>query len=409
MNKSDEKTIKQRIEYSIQNTELNDVDIKQLGIDTSNIKAIICATFWSPQKRCVFTVYNNNLLMHSEKDAFKYLCETHGTIFNKDYFYKFAALNHISSKDVSQIVRECFATPLLDHLKLYCQRSSIDMRVDMFADYPRIDKKDELARIVFTHKPYFSQSIEDEAVVADYKEHFPQLDAVLDFIVASRFARDRKKSYLWFKCSSDWGKGFFIGLLNSLDISVELAVKEIESMLEGKPVGRSMIDFKKSIVIVIDEFKTVKSELKQLQSEISLSPKNQLSFKVEIFSKLFFSAENVNSLVGEHGVEDQFINRFNFLNLKGELTKRPLFIKIGSGAYFDGIQPYITRYLNQAIEEKVKSGKKKAEFDSEKYLSHFMSQYGLEKSYSRLSNGLINIAEDIAKTIHRQCNDSDEF
>lgn len=409
MKKPDAKTIKERIEFSIQNTDLNDIDINQLGISEKNIKAVICAAFWNPQKRCIYTVHNNNLLMHSEKDAFKYLCETHGAMFNKNYFYKFAALQHLSHKDTSQIIRDCIAVHLMDHLKLHCQRSSIDMRVDMFAEHPRIEKKDELARIVFTHKPYITESVEDQEVVNDYKEHFPQLDEVLDFIVASRFARDRKKSYLWFKCSSDWGKGFLIGLLNSLDISVELSIKEIESMFEGKPVGRSMVDFKKSIVIVIDEFKTVKSELKQLQSEISLSPKNQLSFKVEIFAKLFFSAENVNSLVGEHGVEDQFINRFNFLNLSGELTQRKLFIKIGSGAYFDGVQPYITRYLNQAIDEKIKSGKKKAEFEAENYLRNFMNKYGLEQSYSRLSKGLKDIAGDIAKTIDRQCNVSGEF
>jgi len=55
----------------------------------------------------------------------------------------------------------------------------------------------------------------------------------------------------------------------------------------------------------------VKSELKQLQSQITLSPKNQLSCTVEIFAKVFTSAESVGSLVTENGVEDQFANRMS--------------------------------------------------------------------------------------------------
>mgnify|MGYP000069988575 FL=1 len=402
MNNQPEYLIVDSINYAIEKSPFNEINRDDLSISSDNIKQIISSSFWSPQKRCINTVNQNNvLLMHSEKDAFKYLSETHGKVFSKKHFYEFAQKHKIADKHLSKLIKD-ISMIVMDYLKLHSQRSNISMYIDMFAKKPRIEMKDETARVVFTHTPYVSESIVNKHVVEDYKNHFPLIDEVLLFLVASRFARDRKKSYLWFKCSSDWGKGFFMGLLNSLELSVELSVKEIESMFEGKPAGRSIIDFKKAIVIMIDEFKTVKSELKQLQSEISIAPKNQLSFKVQVYAKLFFSAENVNSLVGEYGVEDQFINRFNFLDLTGDLTKRPLFKELGSGAYFDGLQPYIVNYMNQAIDKKVKAGKVKAELEAEQYLRSFMQKYGLEQRYSRLSKGLNDIARDIAKEINQQ-------
>ena len=403
MKKTPDEVIIDRILNVIANSPFSKIDKDDLSINPRNIKTIINSTFWNPQKRSINTIDEDNvLLVHSERDGFKYLSETHGAIFSKKHIYEFAKNNKLDDKHLTKFFKD-ISTIVMDYLKLHNQRSNISMYVDMFADKPRIELKDERACVVFTHTSYKCKSKENKAVIDDYKKHFPLVDEVLDFLVASRCARDRKKAYLWFKCSSDWGKGFFIGLLSSLDLSVELSVKEIEAMFEGKPVGRSMVDFKKAIVIIIDEFKTVKSELKQLQSEISLSPKNQMTFKVQVFAKLFFSAESVNSLVGEYGVEDQFINRFNFLDLSGDLTKRTLFIKMGAGAYFDGLQPYIVSYMNQAFDKKIKAGKIKAELESEQYLREFMKNHGLEKSYSRLSTGIQDIAKDMANAINKQC------
>jgi hypothetical protein len=157
---------------------------------------------------------------------------------------------------------------------------------------------------------------------------------------------------------------------------------------------------------VIDEFKTVKSEIKQLQSEISLAPKNQLSFKVEVFAKLFFSAESVNSLVGEHGVEEQFINRFNHFDLKGTLDSRPLYKKVGSGAYIDSITPYVANYLNKGIEEKRAAGKAKAEHNAEQYLVKFMNAHGIGNTYDSLTDGLGVFVRELAAHIKDDFSDS---
>ena len=46
---------------------------------------------------------------------------------------------------------------------------------------------------------------------------------------------------------------------------VEMSTKEVEEIFEAKSVGKSMKEFKRCFAIFFDEFKAVKSEIKQLQ------------------------------------------------------------------------------------------------------------------------------------------------
>jgi len=393
--------IKARIERDIKK-DIPDVSLDKLRVNEEVINKIVSRTFWDSQKNKFFSMTNKNVLnAYTERSAFKHLCETNGSIFNSDYIREEADKIQLSKGETKELLNRCKAH-LLDYIVVYSQRSSIEMRVDMFADCPRIEMQAETAMVVFSHVSYPVKRRPNEEIIADYKKHFPLLDEFLGFLIASRFARDRKKSFLWFKCQSDWGKGFLMGVLGELGLSVELSVKEIEKMFEGAPVGRSMTDFKHSLALVLDEFKTVKSELKQLQSTITLAPKNQLSFKAEIFAKLFFSAESVDSLVGESGVEDQFINRFNLFELKGDLTRRAVFIKHGSGAYFDSVLSYVASTLNASIEDKKKIGKAQAEKDSENYLNDFMGRHGLGLSHTRLSDAMEDMAREIALLVFNE-------
>ncbi|MEO1925353.1 MAG: PriCT-2 domain-containing protein, partial [Gammaproteobacteria bacterium] len=376
-------------------SKLQGFDIQALNIDPLTIDKIITSSFWDPKKSRYYSLTARNVLnMYSANDGLRFLEISSGSIFSKSYVYEWAEQTGLAEAKTKAIIKS-FNDVVTEHLMFESQRTNIEMRVDMFADTPRIEMREELARVVYTHS-LFVEGPWSAEVVADYKEHFPLLDEFLDFIIASRFARDRKKAYLWLKADSDWGKGFLMGVLNKLNMSVEISVKEVEKMFEGSPVGKSMVDFKRAFAIVVDEFKTVKSEIKQLQSEISLAPKNQLSFKVEVFAKLFFSAESVNSLVGEHGVEEQFINRFNHFNLKGTLDSRPLYRQVGSAKYIDSVTPYVANYLNKAIEEKRAVGKAKAEHDAEQYLIQFMDANGIGNSYDSLTDGLGEFVRELA-------------
>jgi hypothetical protein len=385
--------------------------IERLNIDVRVIDNIIRNAFWNPQKKNIFTVTQKNVLnQYTENDAFGYLCAHNGKIYDNTFLYELENKSDDYkgiAKNVSSSVRKI----ILDYLKMQSQRTNIEMRVDMFAIKPRIEMKDELARVIYVHRPYEAgkEAANYSAIVSDYKAHFPMLDEFLDFLIASRFSADRKKSYLWFKCSSDWGKGFLISVLSDLEMTVELSIKEVEAIFEGKPVGKSMHDFKGAIAIVLDEFKSVKSELKQLQNEISLSPKFQLSFKVEVFSKLFFSAENVPSLVGENGVEAQFLNRFSYFELNGIIDDRKLFKTAGRRDYITAIKTYVAKHLNDRIKHMVSLGIGDAARTAELSIAEFRSKYGLSNSFSSVSDNLPSIARDIAQCIGRMGNEDDGF
>jgi len=267
----------------------------------------------------------------------------------------------------------------------------------MFATVGRMDIRDESVRVIYAHKPYVAVPAEyDSAAIADYREHFPQLDRFLDFLVAARFAQDRKRAYLWMQCPSDWGKGFLLDVFERFGASVELSVKEIEGIFEGRPVGRTMSDFKRAIILLVDEFKAVKSEVKQLQNTMTISPKNQLSVKVELFSKIFLSAEGVASLAGEHGVEDQFANRFSLLALEGNLETRPMFQGLGKRAYFDHLRAYVAEQLNSRIGWYVEQGRGAATDAADRVLTEVHSEWGIAHTHQRFSDSLPDLAAEFA-------------
>jgi len=390
------------------NEDNGDEFLLALDIQVDAIEMMLTSTFLNPQQAKFYAFTDNDSLnAYVEKDAFKFLKRTHGAILNSEMLRKKALIKKTLER---QNVQEKFAnlvcrTPgkmVLNELKYNNQRSNVEMRVDMFAKHARMELQDERVRMVFPHKQFIVNNNPNTEAVEDYKKHFPEFDRIIDFIVASRFACDRKKAYIWFHCPSDWGKGFLIGLLNELGTAVDVSVKEVEMMFEGKPVGKSMVDFKRAFVLVIDEFKTVKSELKQLQSEISLAPKNQLAFKVEIFAKFLFSAENVNSLVGEHGVEDQFANRISLIKGDGEITSRAVYKRLTGGVYFKAILHYLATELNRKVKSAVQMGPSDSEQKSESFLNDFIKEYGLGNEYQRLSTGIQDVADRIVEDLMRE-------
>ena len=392
--------------------ELLEPFLTSIKADTAIIDRMINASFWSGSKGKLFMLNRDEgLIQFTERDAFKFLPMQFGNIINRDKVI--AAVDSVRewadtnadqdrrTKLINTIVRT--GTELvMDHLKYANQRESIEWRVDMFAAKPRLNLKEDMAQIVLTHKPYQCQHQFTPEIIEDYKQHFPRLDELLTFLIMSRFAMDRKKCYLWLKADSDWGKGFLIeGVLGkALNATVSTSMREIEAMFEGKPVGRSPLEFKRSLALVIDEFKTVKSELKQLQSHITLSPKNQLASRVEIFAKVLMSAESVASLVTENGVEDQFANRMSIFIESGSLDQREVFQRVGKPSYFNAVLAYVVGKLNAGISAMRAKGELKAQTEAESWIDGFIDRYGIGTVYQRFSETLPEVAEDVVRWIH---------
>ena len=384
-------------------------EAESLKPDAEIITRMINGAFWSGGKSKVFLLnHGESLVQFSEKDSFKFLTRTFGNVIDRAAVtalakvLEFGGGPEAQEKARDKCISGCMgvaSSVIMDHLKFHNQRENLEWRVDMFGKFSRLELLEEKARIVLTHKPFpvFDQPEGYARIIADYKEHFTRFDDFLKFIVMARFALDRKKAYLWVLAESDWGKGFLTGVLAKLGVCVETSMKEVEAMLEGRPVGRSAEDFKRAFVLLIDEFKTVKSELKQLQSQITLSPKNQLSCTVEIFAKVFTSAESVGSLVTENGVEDQFANRMSIFQEAGDITKRRVFQEVGNSRYFRAVLAYAACSLNSGIGAMQRLGREEAEAHAEACLNGFIKLHGLDTVYERFSDSLPALAAEIVE------------
>lgn len=384
--------------------------ICKLGINVETIEHMIGGSFWSGSKSKLFILNEvQSLNQFHAGDAYKFLVRTFGSPVDGRAIDELTEraiaarkLDKTQAKELRRAVLEAAGAVILDHLKHYNQREGVEWRCDMFATGARMELLEDKARVVLAHKPFEERGGYEQKIIDDYKSHFTRFDEFLEFLVQSRFVLDRKKCYLWLLADSDWGKGFLLGVLNDLRISVSTSMKEIEAMFEGRPVGRAPEDFKRAFALVVDEFKTVKSELKQLQSEIPLSPKNQLTATVEVFAKLFLSAESVASLVTENGVEDQFANRMSIFQEAGSLVNRPLYIEVGNPRYFSSVLAYAAETLNRLVGSMQAMGRLKAQTHAEAWINSFLGRHGIDTVFERFSDSLPSVALDAVEWIHRQ-------
>lgn len=407
------------------------INLAESGVkaDPAVIDAMINGAFWSGSKSKLFLLNEDqSLLQFRETEANKYLTKRFGQIIDRQTFEKaiepmsFGKQDDASGEESEtakekrrKFIASCMNDAkdvVMDYIKYNNQRDSLEWRVDMFASKPRLVLLEDKARIVLTHKPFVANTSHHNAeVVADYKQHFPRFDEFLSFLVMSRFARDRKKAYLWLLADSDWGKGFLmtgiIGSQGGLGATTETSVREIEAMFEGKPVGRAPEEFKRSFALVVDEFKTVKSEIKQLQSQMSLAPKHQLTCSVEIFAKVFMSAESVASLVTENGVEDQFANRMSIFIEKGSIDKRELFNTLGKPRYQNALVAYAAEFMNREIDALQAMAELDAQDHAERWLGGFIGRNGLDTVYERFSDSLERVAMEAIEWLHKWHNMSD--
>jgi hypothetical protein len=241
-------------------------------------------------------------------------------------------------------------------------------------------------------------------VLTEYRAHFPQLDWFLDFVLHARFATDRRKAFLWLKALSSWGKGFLTqGVLghDGLGIVCELSTREVEAALEGKPVGVSVEMIRRAWVVLVDEFRSAKGELKQLNNTFTAAPKNQLRFSVPIFAKVFTSAEGVDSLAGAEGVEGQFAERFSLLDLSSgqRLDDLPVYQQVGKLAYRQVLVEYVAEWLNQGIQRMRALGRDAAGQAADEWLTASHTAHGLDNTYTRLEDNIAGWAEEVRRAI----------
>lgn len=239
-------------------TESADELIKALGIDPVVIDRFISETVRNSTNSGELLILTKaeHLNNHRKNESWPYLLRTYGAPYNskaveKLILDKLATCNEDGNEPSKAAIDKLLKdlgnpvfTPIMQHIEYHNQRGAVSFQVDMFAHERSVRLRDRDAAYTLTHRPLVSSDHDplaqyDAAIVADYKDHFPELDEVLDFLSMARFAPDRKKAYLWLHCPSDWGKGFFKSALKIIGATAELNVKEVEAFFEE--IGRAHV------------------------------------------------------------------------------------------------------------------------------------------------------------------------
>ena len=367
-------------------------------------------SFFQPSRN-VFSMLNRDggMIELNAADSVEFgFRKSFGSFFDRDMLDEVIAEMSIDAKAEKEIrakLKSCEVRPLIEALKITRQARTLKMTVDLFARSSSITCADGVACIVLPHIPLrASTKIEVgivDAVLADYREHFPDFDAFLGFLLHSRFSADRRHSFLWLHCMSDWGKGFLLAVFKSLGLVCEVSTKEIDSALAGSPVGLSAESMLRAWILFVDEFKSVSSELKQLNNTISLSAKYALKAEVPLFAKVFASAENVRSLTGE-GVEAQFDNRFAYLSPTSNparLDERVLFRSLGKDLYRRALSQYVAEYLNDGVIRLRASGRFEASKVSDEFCQNYQMARKLSAQFGSLDDSVDEVADELREML----------
>ncbi|RXJ97593.1 hypothetical protein CRU98_13245 [Arcobacter sp. CECT 8986] len=210
-----------------------------------------------------------------------------------------------------------------------------------------------------------------ETIIEDYKEHFKDLDKFLDWIIACRFTNNRRSSYLHFWVEAGFGKSFLSACFKECGIVTECRYEDFKS-----PSSLSPFELRNSWIILIDEFTIFKKEFKNLTNELIVDAKNQLRTIVDVYAKVFLSAEQSPSF--EDGVDKQITDRVQQIRTETiPLEKREKYINYGNALYLQCVSRYIYLYLKKEIKKYISRGKIGADKKATKTLNEFLEEYRL--------------------------------
>lgn len=243
---------------------------------------------------------------------------------------------------------------------------------------------------------------EDEykEIVRDYKHHFKHFDKLLNLIVDMRFAKDKKASFVHLRVKSDWGKSFLSGLLQNLEIAIEV---DYHNLMNKSTNDIRPIQVRNSFVMILDEFNNFSQEMKKLSHSITLAAKFEMSERVELYLKILMSAEKSPSFTG--GVDDQIVNRVMVFDMPDHetttLISRPIYKKYGNAKYMRALEYYSYLSLKQRIDTYLSMAEleayKRAD-DAVRRTYNENKMIGIENVNATIANILNEEIEDIAYT-----------
>jgi len=368
-----------------------------------------------PDLKRLKSIYRNSVY-DGKRNKF-YTLDKHGFIrtYNKiDYLSCELNLQKILGKiegpadEVKEFIKtakNAFAEGVMKHRQVDSRRA----RIDMFINQPIIIRENTgTVKVIIPHNEYpVDKSAISSEIISRYKQHFPYYDDFLEFLVACRFASNRRKAYLFIKAGSSWGKGFLNGVFKSIGkTEKDHAVlplndkKELANLLSGSPSGVDLDDYIAHLMIHIDEVNHVLRDYKKLDDTITGAAKNKLRTTIDVYAKVFTSAQEMQGLIGDHGVEKQFANRFCYYpNLKDNIEE-VLIDKYEQNIVFNAVKNHTASELNRLIENYRKLGREKAKKEADQSLNRHYQKYKITNFHHALEDSLPELAENLIKKIN---------
>lgn len=128
-----------------------------------------------------------------------------------------------------------------------------------------------------------------------------------------------------------------------------------------------------------------KKEFKELTNNIVIEPKFGFSTEVEVYAKLFFSAEESKSFM--IAASDQITERVNVLDKRRDnekLIERELYSKVGNAIYFEVYTYYANTFIKNEFEKYVEMGKIKSGLVARGILGKIYDSYGLKHKTEKI-------------------------
>ncbi len=244
----------------------------------------------------------------------------------------------------------------------------------------------------------------NDAVWDDYREHFPELEDLLRFIVAIRVNENGKRGFVFIQASSDFGKSELIKIISVLGICTEIDQAEMDRLTKGQPSGLSPRDFVTSWVLALDEFRSMNDQAKQWSDDISVNVKYGSNSNAPVYTKLFTSADPISSF---DDPSEQLLNRFSYINRtsSGSIKHRPVFKEIGENAYRQALFYHIGRFLNAEMQHYLSLPQDAASKKSYEEIETFRSKHPLTGVEDAIENRIDELAYEFLDWLRRRLDD----
>jgi len=222
---------------------------------------------------------------------------------------------------------------------------------------------------------------EKKLIVNDYRTHFKEFDEIIKWLVALQFSNDKRSSFLHLHMYAGFGKSFFIGLFEDLNIGFKTKPEKIFK----SPCDHRVFEVEGRLAMLIDEFTIFKKDFKDLLFDIRVRELFGSEFKIAIGGKIFCSAEKSPSF--DDGVDDQILDRMNQIIKKDgiKLDERPLKKQYGGRIYHTIVKEYLFNRVIDLINEFISLGIKDADIRATNFIEEFYQTYTLRKNTKNLN------------------------